>query len=169
MLRAVHHDNKDLRAELAQARRQAAAMREALLAHRDGRFDMLPMAEAVAKQDALAESAFSSHTGRGYVRCNCNCHEPESGVVKHADCNACKNALEEEQDAYETKLIEVSRRGFLFLADVDRVRRALSAALGTHGDPCPEPQRSTCQALAEFRAALAIIEEAGARPSSANP
>ena len=52
-------------------------------------------------------------------------------------------------------------RGFLSPADVERVRRALSAALGTHGDPCPEPQRATCQALAEFRTALAIIEKAG--------
>lgn len=77
--KAVHHDDlvselgqakrerDEAREQLAQVQRAAAHLREAVGAHTDGRFDELPVGEAVANQDAITKAALSTEAGKGWV------------------------------------------------------------------------------------------------------
>lgn len=53
--------------QLAQVQREAAHLREAVVALSDGRFDELPIGEAVVKLDAITKAALSSDAGKGYL------------------------------------------------------------------------------------------------------
>ena len=67
------------------------------------------------QERAEAETLRKEREALHLVPCRCNCHDAEMraanpGLVEHANCEACEDALEEEQDQYETQLIDVAAR-----------------------------------------------------------